>query len=75
MLLYLKSKISYMKFQSGQKVLLLDTEFKPAGNAIVACYETNSNKYQVEFLYPGNDKADRISVPEERLIDLNEGPV
>jgi hypothetical protein len=54
-------------------VLLLDTEFKPAGNAIVACYETNSNKCQVEFLYPGNDKADRISIPEERLIDLNEG--
>ena len=70
--LYLRSKTSYMKFQSGQMVLLLDTEFKPAGNAIVAGYESNSDKYQVEFFYPGNDKAVRITVPEERLIGLNE---
>ncbi len=57
-----------MKYQSGQKVILLDTEFKPAGNAVICKYEETSHKYEVEFIYPGSQKADNISVPEERLI-------
>ncbi len=57
-----------MKYQSGQKVILLDTEFKPAGNAVICKYEETSHKYEVEFTYPGCQKADNISVPEERLI-------
>ena len=57
-----------MKFQSGQKVTVLDTEYKPAGNAVVCNYQENSNKYEVDFTYPGHEKADKISVPEERLI-------
>ncbi len=57
-----------MKFQSGQKVILLDTYFKPAGNAIVIKYQEFSDKYEVGFQYPGNDSVDQISVPEERLI-------
>lgn len=59
-----------MKFQSGQTVTLLDTEYKPAGNAVICNYQESSNKYEVDFTYPGNNKADKISVPEERLILL-----
>jgi hypothetical protein len=57
-----------MKFQSGQTVTVLDTEYKPAGKAVVCNYQENSNKYEVDFTYPGHEKADKISVPEERLI-------
>ncbi len=61
-----------MKYQSGQTVILLDTEYKPAGNAVICRYEESSNKYEVEFMYPGSQKADNISVPEERLVILPE---
>lgn len=59
-----------MKYQSGQTVTVLDTEYKPAGNAVICHYLENSNRYEVDFTYPGNNKADKISVPEERLILL-----
>jgi hypothetical protein len=59
-----------MKYQSGQTVILLDTEYKPAGSAVICKYEEDSNKYEVEFVYPGNNKADNITVPEERLVIL-----
>jgi len=59
-----------MKYQSGQTVTLLDTEYKPAGNAVICNYEESSNKYEVAFTYPGNEKADKISIPAERLILL-----
>jgi hypothetical protein len=59
-----------MKYQSGQTVLLLDTEYKPAGQAIVCRYEEQSSKYVVAFNYPGTSKADSITVPEERLLSL-----
>lgn len=65
-------KAGTMKYTSGQKVTLLDTEFKPAGAAIVRRYEENSNKYEVEFTYPDRNTVDNISVPEERLILLND---
>ena len=61
-----------MKFQTGQMVILLDTEFKPAGNAIICNYQESSNKYEVDFIYPGNDKSDKLSIPAERLILLSE---
>jgi hypothetical protein len=57
-----------MKYQSGQTVTVLDTEYKPAGNAIICNYQESSNKYEVDFTYPGNETPDKISVPEERLI-------
>ncbi len=57
-----------MKYSSGQKVTLLDTEFKPAGSAVIRGYEETSNKYEVEFTYPDRQTVDNISVPEERLI-------
>ena len=61
-----------MKYQSGQTVTVLDTEYKPAGNAVICNYQENSNKYEVDFIYPGSKMADKISVPEERLILLAE---
>ncbi|MEO7524539.1 MAG: hypothetical protein ABIT58_10615 [Ferruginibacter sp.] len=61
-----------MKYSSGQKVTLLDTEFKPAGSAVIRRYEETSNKYEVEFTYPDRRTVDNISVPEERLILLSE---
>ena len=61
-----------MKFYTGQKVTLLDTEFKPAGCAIICNYQESSNKYEVDFTYPGNDKADKLSIPAERLIVYSE---
>ena len=57
-----------MKFYSGQKVTLLDTEYKPAGTAVVCKYEEVIDRYEVEFKYPDTDKTDNIFVPEERLI-------
>lgn len=61
-----------MKYQSGQTVTVLDTEYKPAGNAVICNYQEGSNKYEVDFTYPGNQTTDKISVPEERLILLSE---
>jgi hypothetical protein len=57
-----------MKFQIGQEVILLDTEFKPAGCAVVCKYEEHIDKYEVSFVYPHKTAADSIIVPEERLI-------
>jgi hypothetical protein len=57
-----------MKYHAGQVVTLLDTEYKPAGRAVICHYEQNSKKYEVDFIYPNREKADKISVPEERLI-------
>ena len=61
-----------MKYASGQKVTLLDTEFKPAGSAVVRGYEETSNKYEVEFTYPGRQTFDQIVVPGERLVLMSE---
>lgn len=61
-----------MKFATGQTVVLLDTQFKPAGIAVVCAFEEKSNKYLVHFTYPGNTQPDVISIPEERLLIYNE---
>ena len=61
-----------MKFYTGQKVILLDTEFKPAGSAIICNYQESTNKYEVDFTYPGNEKSDKLSIPAERLIVFSE---
>ena len=59
-----------MKYQFGQTVTLLNTEYKPAGNAIVCNYEESSNKYEVDFTYPDSDRPNKICVPAERLVLL-----
>jgi hypothetical protein len=57
-----------MKYYAGQVVTLLDTEYKPVGSAVIRHFEQLSQKYEVDFIYPDKEKADKISVPEERLI-------
>lgn len=57
-----------MKYVTGQQVTLLDTEYKPAGTAIIQNYQEQSHKYEVAYLYPDAKEANLIFVPEERLI-------
>ena len=57
-----------MKFHLSQKVILLDTEYKPAGEVIIRNLHDESRKYEVDFTYPGRKEPEKIWVPEERLI-------
>jgi hypothetical protein len=57
-----------MKFQIGQHVIVLDTEYKPAGNAVIRKYEEDIHHYEVSFVYPDKIQADHIVIPEERLM-------
>lgn len=57
-----------MKYYSGQTVTLLDTEYKPAGSAVICKYEETSDKYEVSYKYPDSDATNNIFVPEERLV-------
>lgn len=61
-----------MKYYAGQVVTLLDTEYKPAGRAVICNYQQHTDKYEVDFIYPNKDKADKISVPAERLVLVSE---
>ncbi len=61
-----------MKYHTGQVVMLLDTEYKPAGRAVICQYLQHSRKYEVDFIYPDKSQADKISVPEERLLPAME---
>ncbi len=70
MLLNFNDKNIQMKFQTGQKVILLDTEYKPAGDAVICEYDELSDKYVVEYTYPDGSKVNNVTVPEERLIGL-----
>jgi hypothetical protein len=56
-----------MKFQFNQTVILFDTEYKPAGNAIVRDYNDEQDKYQVEYRYPGSERTENIWIPAGRL--------
>lgn len=61
-----------MKYYTGQVVTLLDTEYKPAGRAVICHYEQHADRYEVDFIYPDRQKADKIFVREERLLLLPE---
>jgi hypothetical protein len=56
-----------MRYQPGQTVLLLDTEFKPATTAVVKESNTETLKYLIEFRYSENSLPEQIWVPQERL--------
>ncbi|MES2328769.1 MAG: hypothetical protein V4539_04140 [Bacteroidota bacterium] len=60
-----------MKFLPGQSVIILDTENKPAGNAVVIHYHPDRKRYLVAFTYPGNSESEEIMIPEERIITLS----
>ena len=57
-----------MKFQLSQKVILLDTEYKPAGVAVILNQNDESRKYEVDFTYPDREESQTIWVSEERLV-------
>ena len=59
-----------MRYQKEQHVILLDTEFKPAVNAVVKDYNEENGKYLIEFSLPPDTPAQQIWVVEERLIVL-----
>lgn len=65
-------KPCYMKYIAGQTVIVLDTEYKPAGKAIICNYLDSVHKYEVNFVYPDSEKPDLITVPEERLRHFSE---
>jgi hypothetical protein len=61
-----------MDFQLNQTVIILDTEYKPAGNAIIRNHSEDSQQYEVDYKYPGTEKVEQIWIPVERLITMND---
>ncbi|MBW0178480.1 hypothetical protein [Sediminibacterium sp.] len=57
-----------MKFTPGQPVIVLDTEYKPAGTAIIKIFNLNTGQYTVNFKYANSEEPEEINIPEERLI-------
>jgi hypothetical protein len=57
-----------MKFSKGQKVIILTTERKPAGFAVILGYNIDVNKYKVSFQYPQANEAEEIEIPEDRIV-------
>ena len=61
-----------MRFELNQIVILLNTEYKPAGNAIIRSYDEDQKHYEVDYKYPNSEKEEQIWVPVERLIINND---
>ena len=59
-----------MKYQEGQIVLLLNTEFKPVCHATIVHYDADNAKYEVHYHYPNVATTNTIIVPQERLMLL-----
>lgn len=57
-----------MKYQKDQQVTLLDTEFKPAVNAVIKDYSAQREKYLIEYSLPPNNLTEEMWVPQERLL-------
>lgn len=60
----------YMKFQPGQQAILLNTEFKPAADAVVRSYDASTDLYDVVYKYPKSSQTEEIRVPQERLMPI-----
>jgi hypothetical protein len=62
-----------MKFKTGEQVIVLNTEHKPVGTAIIKNYHALSGKYKLLYQYPHSKELEEIDIPEERLIapDVN----
>jgi hypothetical protein len=56
-----------MRYQVGESVILLDTEFKPAVNAVVKDVNTEATTYLVEYQLPNQSEPETIWVLQERL--------
>lgn len=61
-----------MEFQLNQTVIILDTEYKPAGNAVIRNHSDDLQQYEVDYKYPGSEKVEKIWIPVERLITNTE---
>lgn len=61
-----------MKFRQSQQVILLDTEYKPAGVAVILNLNDESRRYEVNYTYPDRKESQTIWVPEERLRMMQE---
>ncbi len=48
--------------------IVLDTEFKSAGSAIIRIFNPNTRQYTVDFKYPNSQETEQINIPEEMLI-------
>jgi len=59
-----------MNFQLNQTVIVLDTEYKPVGNAVIRSHNDDSRQYEVDYKYPDSEEVEQIWVPAERLIIL-----
>ncbi len=57
-----------MKFTPGQPVIVLNTEYKPAGAGIIKIFNPNTCHYTVDFKYTNSEELEEINIPEERLI-------
>ena len=57
-----------MDFQLNQTVIILDTEHKPAGSAVIRNYNDSSRQYEVDYKYPRSEKIEQIWIPAERLV-------
>jgi hypothetical protein len=56
-----------MKFRIGEKVLLLDTDFRPVCNAVIKEYNSEMVTYLVEFRLSSRSQPEQTWVPQERL--------
>lgn len=63
-----------MKFQPGQTVIILNTEFKPAGTATICNSSEDLQQYEVDFKYPGSNQPEKIWLPVERLLSTENIP-
>ena len=61
-----------MDFQLNQTVIILDTEYKPAGSAVIRNYTEDLQQYEVDYKYPGSEKLEQIWMPVDRLITSRE---
>ena len=58
-----------MKFQISQTVIVLDTEYKPAGTAVIRSLNEELGQYELDFRYPDSEQVQQIWVREERLLN------
>jgi hypothetical protein len=56
-----------MKFRINERVLLLDTDFRPVCNAVIKEYNPEMVSYLVEFKLSIRSETEQTWVPQERL--------
>jgi hypothetical protein len=66
--IHLQPKFNIMRFELNQTVILLNTEYKPAGSATIRQQSDDLRRYEVDYQYPHSEKVEQIWVPVERLL-------